>query len=196
MSAQAVEVLSEMRAIAEVRRALCHTSVIAVGPKTREKLEEVKIRVDFVPADFSSEGIVRMLSGMFPSGKKIIIPRSAEANNQTSQGLRSIGMTVDEVILYSVSAAKPTEQWKDFASLLIDGKVDAVVFTSASSVKAFFGILDKLITKKFDLTQTTQILSIGPCTTLELKKRKIKCSEAPLHTVRGTFELAVRILKG
>jgi uroporphyrinogen-III synthase len=72
--------------------------------------------------------------------------------------------------------------------------VDAVVFTSSSSVNSFFEILGKVSTGSLQLATLTKVVSIGPFTTKELKKRKIKCFEAEEHTIRGAFELARQIV--
>jgi uroporphyrinogen-III synthase len=77
---------------------------------------------------------------------------------------------------------------------LRDGKIDAIIFTSASSVESFFEILGKMGDPDIRLDSATRIVSIGPFTTERLKKRNIECFEAEVHTVRGAFELAKKIL--
>jgi uroporphyrinogen-III synthase len=138
--------------------------------------------------------MVRMLAGMSPAGKKIILPRSAAANDSVSQSLRSLGMIVEEVLLYTVKTSTPSDGWHNFKSLLRDHKVDAVVFTSASNVNGFFEILDKLMPERIALHKYARVISIGPYTTRELAKRKVDSSEAKVHTIAGTIELAKEIL--
>ena len=194
MSAQAVRVLVEMIGSDDLKQALRHTRVIAIGPKTRAELEKHRVRVDSMPPEFSTNGLVRILSELKPAGKKIIMLRSAAANDKAANALRPLGMQVDEVMLYSVRASRASQEWKQFAMSLRDDKIDAIVFTSASSVESFFEILGKMGDKDILLGRETSIVSIGPFTTERLKKRNIECFEAEVHTVRGAFELAKKIL--
>lgn len=194
LSAQTVRILFGTPDSREVRELVSQMAVIAVGPKTKAALQEAGVKVDLVPNEYSSSGIVKMLAGMNPSGKKIIIPRSAAANDDAGEALRSFGMIVDEVVLYHVKTLEVSQEWKDFGELLLDGRVDAVVFTSASNVNAFFEILARVAPQASEFHRLTRILSIGPLTTSELKKRDIQSYEAQVHTIRGVFELATKVL--
>jgi uroporphyrinogen-III synthase len=168
--------------------------VIAVGPKTKQALEDQGVNVRLVPDRFSSEGLVDLLSGMGPKGRKIIIPRSRAANEFATKALKELGMKVDEVLFYTVRTCTPTLAWNEFSDLLWQKKVDAVVFTSSSSVNSFFEMLNKVSPGTPQLDSLTKVVSIGPFTTRELEKREIRCFEAQEHTVRGALELASRIL--
>lgn len=189
MSSQAVNVLFQLADADEIIWALKSTAVIAVGPKTRQSLEERGVAVKLVPEKFSSEGLVELLSGENPAGKKIIIPRSGAANEFAAKALTGLGMQVDEVLLYTVKAAKPDAVWEEFRDLLVKRKVAAVVFTSASSVEAFFEIAGDL-----RLDALTKVVSIGPFTSKELESRKVNCHEAHEHTVKGALDLAMKIV--
>lgn len=184
MSSQAVNVLFNL-ASEKATPVLNSTTVIAVGPKTRQSLEERGVRVRLMPEKFSSAGLVDLLSKLEPAGKKMIIPRSGAANEFVSQALKDLGIQVDEVLLYSVQTPKPSPIWSEFSSLLKKRQVDAVIFTSASSVGSFFEIAGKM-----QLDSLTKVISMGPFTSKELEKRKIKYLEAEEHTVMGAFELA------
>lgn len=194
MSAQAVQIIFGLAGNDAVSRALNMTKVLAVGPETRAELEKMRIKVDAVPQEYSSKGLVKMISGMAPVGKKIVLPRSAAANDDLVHSLRSLGMIVEEVTLYTVSPSEATDEWKKFADLLIAGSVDAVIFTSATSVSAFFEIIGRFIGQEFDLHRLTSVISIGPYTTIELRKKRVELFEARVHTVKGSFEIAKEIL--
>ena len=193
MSPQAANILFDL-AGREAALALKSTVVIAVGPKTKESLQEHGVNVSLVPDKFSSAGLVDLLSSMEPKGKKIIIPRSGAANEFATKALTDLGMDVDETLLYTVRTGPVTSAWIEFSELLLQKKVDAIIFTSASSVGSFFEIMGKLSEGRLQLDSLTKVLSIGPFTSKELKSRKIKCLEAQEHTVRGTLELARKIV--
>ncbi|AIF83084.1 uroporphyrinogen-III synthase [Candidatus Nitrososphaera evergladensis SR1] len=200
MSAQAVAVLFDLGGKGKVASALKSTKVIAVGPKTKKELERRGVRVGMMPDSFSSIGLAKMLSRDSERGKKkIIIPRSAEAgsSNYATKALLDLGMSVDEVFMYTVRTAKITLAWKRFHRMLLDKKIDAIVFTSASNVRSFFEIVDALggsdDGRKIDrLVQA--VVSIGPFTSAELKRRKVRHYEAKDHTVEGTVQAAKKLL--
>ncbi|TLX91741.1 MAG: uroporphyrinogen-III synthase, partial [Thaumarchaeota archaeon] len=69
-------------------------------------------------------------------------------------------------------------------------KIDAIVFTSASSVRAFFEIMlvdcdEKCLNKNL---QKSTLVAIGPFTADELKKFGFKPIIANVHTVSGAVE--------
>jgi len=192
MSPQAVDVLFDL-AGKEVVLALKSTAVIAVGPKTKQGLEERGVKVELMPEKFSSAGLVGLLSSIQPTGKKIIIPRSGAANEFAAEALTGLGMDVDEILLYNVHTSSITPIWREFTDLLRQKKVDAIVFTSASNVSSFFEIMDKASAGNLRLDSLTKVVSIGPLTSKELENKKTKCFEAEEHTVRGALELAMQI---
>ena len=192
MSPQAVDVLFDL-AGKEVVLALKSTTVIAVGPKTKQGLEERGVKVELMPEKFSSAGLVGLLSSVKPTGKKLIIPRSGAANEFATEALTGLGIDVDEILLYNVRTSSITPVWREFTDLLRQKKVDAIVFTSASNVSSFFEIMGKVSAGKLQLDSLTKVVSIGPLTSKELENKKTKCFEAEEHTVRGALELAMQI---
>jgi uroporphyrinogen-III synthase len=190
MSQQAVSILFGL-AHDKVTSALKSTAVIAVGPKTKESLEQHGIEVRLMLKKFSSIGLVELLSEMEPKGKKIILPRSNAANEFATDALIRLGMEVDEVFLYTVSTRSKIEPiWKNFSNLLFQRSVDAVIFTSASNVNSFFEIMAKMSKADVRLDTLTKVVSIGPFTSKALKDRKIECFEAEEHTIRGALQVA------
>lgn len=190
MSAQAARVLFRSGKKRSAS-ALASTSVIAVGPKTKEELERLGAKVAMMPRKYSSIGLIELLATKDVRGKRIIIPRSGEAGDYAANALEKLGMEVDEVFLYRARTAKVTQEWKKFHKMLQDGKVDAIVFTSASNVRSFFEIMEKLGRARIDM----HVISIGPFTSAELGKRGIKYHEADDHTIEGTVRLAKRLFK-
>lgn len=69
MSPQAVKILFDY-AGREAAPALKSTKVIAVGPKTKESLQEHGVKVRLMPDKFSSAGLVDLLSSMAQEGKR------------------------------------------------------------------------------------------------------------------------------
>ncbi|MCY1153746.1 MAG: hemD [Nitrososphaera sp.] len=193
MSQQAVNILFDL-AREKIAPVLKSTTVIAVGPKTKQSLEEHGIKVGLVLEKFSSFGLIDLLSRIEPAGKKIIIPRSGAANNFATAALIRLGMDVDEILLYTVRTRAIEPIWKEFCDLLLQKRVDAIIFTSASNVNSFFEIMERVSKDELQLDSITKVVSIGPFTSKVLRGRGIECFEAEEHTVRGALQIANQVL--
>lgn len=104
--------------------------------------------------------------------------------------MKKIGLKVKEVYLYDVKSSSALSYWTEFKELFSQNKVDGIIFTSASSVRAFFDIMLSDMDKKTlnnHLEKTTTI-AIGPFTADELKKLGAKSLIADVHTVQGAVE--------
>jgi uroporphyrinogen-III synthase len=194
MSSKAVKLLfDEAKKISmyeKIQLAIANTIVIAVGPKTKSALEEEGIKVAHMPNRYSSVGIGEVFTRLNAVGKKVIVPRSGASTPFLKNLLEKIGIIVNEIHLYDVCAFHDTTKWNDFRELFSKNKVDGIVFTSASSVRAFFEILKKDYDKKtlVDNLQKTKIVSIGPFTSEELNKLDVKNTVSSVHTVPGAFQ--------
>jgi uroporphyrinogen-III synthase len=194
MSSKAVKLLfdaaKKISMYEKLQLAVANTMVIAVGPKTKTALESEGIRVAFMPKRYSSVGVGEVFTRLNAVGKKVIVPRSGAATPFLKSLLEKIGLNVKEIYLYDVCAFRDTSQWNNFRQLFSQNKIDGIIFTSASSVKAFFEIMKKDYDEKTLLNnlQKTKIVSIGPFTAEELNKLDVKNIVADVHTVPGAFE--------
>jgi uroporphyrinogen-III synthase len=197
MSSQAVSVLFELADKINKTEQIIYTlnsrNVIAIGPKTRDSLIHNRINVKFMPENYSSKGLYELFSKMDLVNKRIIIPRSSTLNEFTSKFLSNLEIDIDQIFLYTIRTAKPTDVWKDFVLLLEQAKIDAIIFTSASSVRSFLEIM-KNLQSIFLLKRVKSVISIGPLTSKELRTRNISYYESKEHTIKGTFELAKSLL--
>ena len=102
----------------------------------------------------------------------------------------SMGMQDDEIFLYTVRTCQPSAIWSEFSILLQHKEINAIIFTSASTVKSFFEIMSQMSQTDSSIQRDmlTTVVSIGPLTSKELEKRKLKYIEAREHTIKGTFE--------
>jgi uroporphyrinogen-III synthase len=174
----------------KLQLAVANTIVIAVGPKTKAALESEGIKVSYIPKRFSSVGVGEVLTRLNAVGKKVLVPRSGASTPFLRNLLEKIGLDVKEIHLYDVHSFGDVSQWKEFSELFSQNKIDGIVFTSASSVRAFFDILEKNFDEKTLLNnlQKTKIVSIGPFTAEELNKFNVKNSVANVHTISGAFQ--------
>jgi uroporphyrinogen-III synthase len=174
----------------KLQLAIANTIVIAVGPKTKIALEKEGIKVTYMPKIYSSVGIGEMFTKLHAVGKKVIVPRSGASTPFLKELLCKIGIDVKEIHLYNVCAFKDTTQWNEFRELFSQNKIDGIVFTSASSVRAFFEIMSKDYEKDSLVNHLAKshVVAIGPFTADELKKFNVKNTVAQVHTVHGAFD--------
>ncbi len=86
--------------------------------------------------------------------------RPDQARDVLAKELRKRGADVTDVIAYR--AVPATEMGQDIYRMLLDGKVDAVTFTSASTVRQFVEVIGR--EPAIDLLSTTVVAAIGPVT--------------------------------
>ena len=198
MSSKAVTLLfdtaKKISKFETLQLAIANTIVIAVGPKTKEALEKEKIKVAYMPERYSSVGIGEVLSKLNAVGKKVIVPRSGASTPFLKKLLEKIGLQVYELYLYDVCAFRDTSQWNEFRQLFSENKIHGIVFTSASSVRAFFEIMEKDYQQNnlINFLHKTMVVSIGPFTADELKKYNVENQIADVHTVAGSFDVILR----
>ena len=137
---------------------------------------------------------IRDSTKMNAVGKKAIIPRSGASTAFLKNLLEKIGIHIIELYLYDVCAFRDTTEWNEFRQLLSENKIDGLIFTSASSVRAFFEIMigDHKQEELIMLLEQTKVISIGPFTADELKKFDVQNITADVHTVKGSVDAALK----
>jgi uroporphyrinogen-III synthase len=200
MSSKAVSLLFEtakkVGKFQELQLAIANTIVLAVGPKTKDALEKENVKVAYMPQRYSSVGIGEIFTKLNAVGKKAIVPRSGASTPFLKDLLEKIGLYVTELYLYDVCAFRDTSQWNEFRNMFSQDKVDGIIFTSASSVRAFFEIMTKDHDENqlVDMLHKTMVVSIGPFTADELKKFSVKNVVADVHTIPGSFDVLAKAL--
>jgi uroporphyrinogen-III synthase len=81
--------------------------------------------------------------------------------------------------------------------MLIMGKIDCMVFTSASSVNSFFEVAINYEKQERlrEMLNSIKVVAIGPFTNDALLENGIKAVVADEHTIKGTFEVALKLLE-
>jgi uroporphyrinogen-III synthase len=199
MSSKAVKILFDSAKknlmYEKLQLAVANTIVIAVGPKTKSALEVEGIKVSYMPKRFSSVGVGEVFTRLNAVGKKVIVPRSGASTPFLKSLLEKIGLNVKEIHLYDVCAFRDTSKWNNFRQLFSQNKIDGIIFTSASSVRAFFEIMKKDYDEKTLLNnlEKIKIVSIGPFTSEEINKFNLQNIVSGVHTVSGAFQTLKKI---
>jgi uroporphyrinogen III methyltransferase/synthase len=155
--------MSRLVATADIRE-LKGVRLCAVGPATAAGLTRYGLKVDLTPAEYRSEGLVEAMRGLGGiEGLRFLLPRADIARELLAEELRDAGATVTEVVAYrTVVGGAEQEGSQDIYRMLLDHQIDAVTFTSASTVRNFVSILGQ--DQAADLLRGTVVACIGPVT--------------------------------
>ncbi len=137
-STTGVEVLDMMatESRAELATLLAGCYNIAIGPLTAEAMNDRGIRVDMVPDEHSSDGLVRQM-GRQLAGKKVCLLRSSHGERSLFDGLVECGAKVSERVLYRLVPDLGSPELKYLIDESMAGRVDAFAFTSSLSAETY-----------------------------------------------------------
>ncbi|MHC4480791.1 MAG: uroporphyrinogen-III C-methyltransferase [Planctomycetota bacterium] len=180
-SANGVEVFSGlMRERGLDARAFAGAKAAAIGPATAEALAERGITADAIAAQYVAEGVVEALRPHLSRHDRVLLPRAESARPELVEGLSALGARVDEVILYR--AAVPREPPAEALSLLREGGVDIVTFTSSSTVRNLAALLGDDV----EGLRKPLVACIGPITAKTARDLGLRVDvEAAEHTIPG-----------
>ena len=135
-SANAVHLVWEaLLATGRDARDLAGVRLAAIGPETAAALAAHGLRADLVPEEFVAEAVADLLIGEGVVGHRVWLPRAALARDVLPDRLRAAGAEVEVLALYRT--VLPPGAPEQLAAVLDDGPVDAVTFTSSSTVRHF-----------------------------------------------------------
>lgn len=124
----------EMQASGCDIRLLAGLKIAAIGPATAGALQEKGLLADLVPERYQAEDVLEGLREMLVAGQRVLLPRAQGARPLLPEGLRNMGVQVDEVITYRSRRPRLTEKEENALRL---GQADYITFTSSSTVENF-----------------------------------------------------------
>ncbi len=166
-------------------RILGHLKFACIGPVTKQRLADYGIVSDILPETFRAESVIQAFSTADIQGKTVLLPRAKKARTILPEELTKMGARVDEVTTYETvleHEAGPT-----LNKLLETRQIDAVTFTSSSTVTNFMSLLPS--DKAADLMKHVTIASIGPITSDTVRSFGLAPTmEADPYTIEGLVE--------
>ncbi len=190
---------------------------IAIGPKTKKAIEKYNLNASLASpynkGQFSLNSVTEFLDQLDKgNGKekiKILMPRSMESKKSNNILAKTYNnLSLDQVFFYETAEFSEIEksyQWSKFKDLIYQKKLHSILFTSPSTVRAFFKIMTDSPTniphpgiqpppnirngqELVDSLGIKLTVSLGPKTSEELKKRDIEFLESRENTVKGALE--------
>ncbi len=178
-SPRTVHVLAEHLRPRDVR-----AKVAAIGDGTREAFRRwARREPELVPRTFTTEALARA----FPRGAgRVLCARADVAPEGLEDALARKGWTPTRVDAYRTRM--PRSLPAEARAALRDGRVDAVTFTSASTVQGFVRALGAV-------KGAPKVVCIGPVTAREARAHGLTVhAVANPHTVEGLVEATERAL--
>jgi len=166
-------------------RILGHLKFACIGPVTKERLKDFGIVSDILPETYRAESVIDAFSSINIKNKKVLLPRAKKARTILPEELIKMGARVDEIAAYETRLN--AERKEELISLLENNGIDAITFTSSSTVSNFISLLESKDTKK--LLKDVAIASIGPITSDTAKSLDIEPDiEAKDYTIQGLVD--------
>lgn len=167
----------------------CHIG--AIGSTTAAAIEARGLHVDFVPRQFSQEGMLRDFPQRVSRGKRALIFSAQESRDVLINGLRRQGMRVMKVPIYRNVLPKALTSG---VGTLFRKPFDIVTVTSASCVEHLFEALRSA--KKTHLFRRLRFASIGPITSSRVRAHGGRVTvEATRSTIEGLIDAMVKRAK-
>ncbi len=183
-------VLERMRALGIDEQQLMSRRIGAIGPATAAELARAGLRASFVPNEFVAEAVIEQIGDVH--GQRILLPRADIAREALAEGLAAKGATVENVVAYRTVLG---EAEAGVVDLLRDGQIDAVTFTSSSTVRNFFARLEQSGMTHDEARrclESVTIAAIGPITARTAREHGLTVAiEAERYTIDGLMEALI-----
>lgn len=196
-SVNGVEAMWErLRKLRLNKQSLRHLKIAAIGPATKNAIEERGARVNIVPKEYVAESVVKSLRKQV-NGKRVLLVRAKVARDVIPRELRRAGAQVDVIEAYETVV--PTASRTRLRAALKTAKTrpDVITFTSSSTVKNFVSLLGSgkhslRGGKRRGHLEGITMASIGPVTSATLRELHLGVDvEASQYTIPGLIKAIV-----
>ncbi len=154
--------------------------IACVGAETANLVKKKGLRVNLIPVEFSSYGLIKKFNKMDLRDQRILVFCSDKSNNILVKFLRRKAKLIKENILYRITSPKI-----DRIKILKD-HFDLIIFTSSESVKNFALACGASIK---NIAKGAMFASIGPVTSDSIRRLGFKPRiEAKEYTIKGLIK--------
>lgn len=170
-------------------RVFSATRIAAIGTATADSLRKRGVNPALVPDEFVAESLVAALidSSGGLAGARVLVPSAEDAREVLGEGLRRHGATVENIPVYRTVPVQ--DDFADLISQIGAGRIDAVTFTSSSTVKSFVQLVGRETATSGRFASAT----IGPITAGTARELGLRdVLEAAPHTVPGLVDCLER----
>lgn len=175
-----------MKALKTDIRTLGKVKICAIGPKTKELLEDKGLQVAVMPEVFRAEAVAEALKPLVKAGEKVLLPRADIARDVLVTTLKEMGLEVNEVVAYETVAAHTDDAF--LIEKMEEKGIHVITFTSSSTVRNFMDLLGD----RKELLEGVTIAAIGPVTAETAEKLGLQVDiVANEYTIDGLVQALV-----
>ncbi len=168
-------------------RELAAVRLAAIGPETAAELRRRLLRPAVVPREYRAEGLLDALAGEDLRGRRVLLPRAAGARAVLPETLAARGATVDEVIAYR-AVPPPDADVPALRAALAAGAIDALTFTSSSTVRHFVDLVGRDAAARLG---AAVVACIGPVTAETAREAGLPVHVCPLDYTAAALAAAL-----
>jgi len=156
---------------------IAQSRIVARGPKAVNALKRAGMHVDVVADSATTEGIIQTLSREDLKDKTVLVQLYGQENSELSTALQKRGATVIGVSVYSYTQASDTATIQELVQKILDRKIDAITFTSATQVPFLFHMADTLVDPaafRKRMKKDVIVASVGDVTSRALREAGVE----------------------
>jgi uroporphyrinogen-III synthase len=174
-----------------------HLKIAAIGPATRQAIEQHGVKVDVVPREYVAESVVASLRRKV-RGKRVLLARAKVARDVIPRELRKLGARVDVVEAYETVIPESSRRRLRAALKSQKQRPDWITFTSSSTVRNFVALLAESRGRVNRVhmdpePDRVRFASIGPVTSSTLRALGLPVDiEAGEYTIPGLIKAIAR----
>lgn len=152
---------------------------------TEQELLKYGIAADVVPAQGSAAELGKKLAEKAKTGSQVLIARSQKGSDQLLSPLLEAHLWGDDMPVYETIYETHEQLREKISEIIYNGDVDAIAFTSASTVRGFVEIM-----KDFDYHKV-QAICIGRQTAAAAEEYHMQTIVAAEESIESVIEIIV-----
>jgi uroporphyrinogen-III synthase len=175
-------------------KALGNLVVVVRGPKPVNALRQLSVRIDVIPENPTTEGVIEALRNRDLQAKRVGVQLYGTPNPQLVSALEAKGAAVTPVQVYAYGTASDLTAVSALIGRILDGQVRVVAFTSAPQVRLLFEFAAQMnMVDPLEQALRTRVIiaSIGEVTSRALAERNLTPAIVPAQSKMGALVQAV-----
>lgn len=177
---QMAEFKMDMR---QLFRCPAEVKIAAIGAATEKELAQHGLFADLVPEVYCAASLGRKLAEAAGRESRVTVVRASAGSEELLPPLAEAGIKAVDIPLYETVYETHEQIREKIQSLFENGEIDAVTFTSASTVKGFVNAVGDLDYKKI------QAVCIGEQTAAEAEKYGMQIHVSQKASIDSMVEL-------
>lgn len=173
----------------------CEIKIAAIGSATEQALQEHGLFPDLVPETYCAKNLGEKLAFMADPQSYILIVRAAQGSRELIPPLLDAGLTVEDVSLYETLYQMHPQIRGKIRSMLAGGEIDAITFTSGSTVRGFVESVGPFGESELELAAGLTAVCIGEQTAAKAAELKIPVLVSREASIDSMVELVLEHYK-